>query len=275
MINLLYCGNKKVFDGMLISLLSIIKHYKGELNVFVLTMDLSNIDEKHIPVSAGQIEYLEKVLKDVNEKSELKRIDITELFLAEMADSVNMQNFYTPYCLLRLFADLILELPEKLIYLDTDTVANGDISSLFKYDVSEYEFAGTIDYLGKWFKNRKYINSGVLLLNLKKIRETGLFEKTREVCKNKKMAFPDQDALNKYAVSKMFLPTKYNSQRRYHSDDVIQHFCKSIRLFPFFHTINIKPWEVEKVQKIYKNHAYDDILLDYQKRIMEIKEMKL
>ena len=43
---------------------------------------------------------------------------------------------------------------------------------------------GSLDYYGKWFfKNKKikfnYINSGVLLLNLKKIRETGLFKKAR------------------------------------------------------------------------------------------------
>ena len=66
---------------------------------------------------------------------------------------------------------------------------------------------GSLDYYGKWFfKNKKirfnYINSGVLLLNLKKIRETGLFKKAREMCQNKKMFMPDQSSLNKLSVGK-------------------------------------------------------------------------
>ena len=48
---------------------------------------------------------------------------------------------------------------------------------------------GSLDYYGKWFfKNKKikfnYINSGVLLLNLKKIRETKLFKKARQCKRN-------------------------------------------------------------------------------------------
>lgn len=66
---------------------------------------------------------------------------------------------------------------------------------------------GSLDYYGKWFfKNKKikfnYINSGVLLLNLKKIRETELFKKAREMCQNKKMFMPDQSSLNKYLLVK-------------------------------------------------------------------------
>ena len=40
MINLMFCGNYKVIDGMIISLLSIVKYCKKPLNIFVLTMDL-------------------------------------------------------------------------------------------------------------------------------------------------------------------------------------------------------------------------------------------
>ena len=68
---------------------------------------------------------------------------------------------------------------------------------------------GSLDYYGKWFfKNKKikfnYINSGVLLLNMKKIRETGLFKKAREMCQNKKMFMPDQSSLNKLSVVKSY-----------------------------------------------------------------------
>ena len=51
MINLMFCGNDKVIDGMIISLLSIVKHCKKPLNVFILTMDLHELNEKYMPIN--------------------------------------------------------------------------------------------------------------------------------------------------------------------------------------------------------------------------------
>lgn len=126
-------------------------------------------------------------------------------------------------------------------------------------------FHGSLDYYGKWFfKNKKikfnYINSGVLLLNLKKIRETELFKKAREMCQNKKMFMPDQSSLNKLSVGKKIEKRKYNEQRRLKKDTVFQHFTTSFRLLPFFHKVTIKPWDIEKVHKGLKIFEYDDIL---------------
>lgn len=129
---------------------------------------------------------------------------------------------------------------------------------------------GTLDYYGKWFfKNKKikfnYINSGVLLLNLKKIRETGLFKNARKMCTNKKMFMPDQSSLNKLAVNKKIEKRKYNEQRRLHKNTVFQHFTTSFRLFPIFHKVTIKPWDIDKVHKGLKIFEYDDILERIQK----------
>ena len=43
----MFCGNDKVLDGMIISLLSIVKHCKKTLNVYILTMDLQEMNEKY------------------------------------------------------------------------------------------------------------------------------------------------------------------------------------------------------------------------------------
>ena len=136
---------------------------------------------------------------------------------------------------------------------------------------------GSLDYYGKWFfKNKKikfnYINSGVLLLNLKKIRETGLFKKAREMCQNKKMFMPDQSSLNKLSVNKKIEQRKYNEQRRLRKDTVFQHFTTSFRLLPFFHKVTIKPWNIDKVHKKLKIFEYDDILYGYKSIQKEIKE---
>ena len=136
---------------------------------------------------------------------------------------------------------------------------------------------GSLDYYGKWFfKNKKikfnYINSGVLLLNLEKIRQTKLFKRAREMCKEKKMFMPDQSSINKLSVGKKIEQRKYKEQRMLKKDTVFQHFTTSFRLLPFFHKVTIKPWNIEKVHKKLKIFEYDDILYGYTSIQKEIKE---
>ena len=274
-INLLYCGNFKVFDGLLISLLSMTKYTKEIIKVFVITMDLQSINLDYAPISQSQINYLENMIKEVNSESSIKLFDISKIFLEETKNSPNLKNNYTPYTLARLYADKIPEIPNKILYLDTDTIMHGDISSVFETDIENYEFAAAIDFLGKFFIRYNYQNAGVMLLNMKKIRETKLFQRARNLIKTKKMAFPDQDALNKLVEKKKFISTKYNEQRMLHKKTVIHHFCKSIRWFPFFHTVNIKPWNVDDVRNVYKLHCYDDVLDEYKKRISKLKKKEV
>ena len=113
----------------------------------------------------------------------------------------------------RLFADMIPEIPYKIIYLDTDTIVNGDLKELFKIDITDYELA-CVDDLYNWlnpyrWKVKHYFNSGVLLLNMKAIRKTKLFKNSREMVATKKMFSPDQDALNFIVKKKLVLPNKF------------------------------------------------------------------
>ena len=259
MISLMYTGNDKVFKGILLSTLSIIKNTDEPININILTMTIDNFK----PINEEMINILDSVVKKKNKDSYVKLYDLTDIFIREMSDSKNLNNFYTPYCLLRLFSDLV-ELPEKIIYLDTDTMINKDIKGFYDIDVKDYEFAGVVDRLGRWFIDVNYINSGVLLLNLEKIRETKLFVKSRELIKNKKMAFPDQSALNKLKQFYLKIPSIYNNQGNIKDNTVVKHFSKSIRFLPFYHTINVKQWDVVNVHKKLKIFMYDDLYSEYE-----------
>lgn len=286
MINLLFTGNDKIFSGLSISLISIIKHCKEPLNVKVLTMDLSEQNPNYKPLTQDKIDKLEKYIQQVNPESRIDLYDITDLFNEKNKDSANMGNSYSPYAFLRLLADEVKEVPDKVLYLDIDIVACGNIKELYDYDVENYEYGAVKDYYGRIFINPNYINSGVMLLNMKKIRETKLFEKARHMVNTKKMAFPDQSALNKLASAKLYLPSKFNSQRRDRDTDVIRHFCKSIRWYPnmmkksnpnnkycqpmskwfrLFHTINIKPWNLDAMHTKLKCYKFDDVVDKYNK----------
>lgn len=265
MINILFGGNYKVFDGILLCLLSMTKHCKSQLNIFILTADVTELNSTYKPITTSQIKTLEKIIKQVNPNSSIKLIIANKDFNNWISCSSNKLSNYTPFAFLRLFADKIPELPEKIIYLDTDIMLNGNIEELFFTDVSNYELAVVSDRYGRFFINPKYFNSGMLLMNLKNIKETRLLEKVRNYCSKIKMAFPDQTALNKFCKNKIYLPRKFNEQGKLKNDTIIHHFSKRIKWFPFFHTLNVKPWQINEVQTKYKCNNYNDIYDEYLK----------
>ena len=266
MINLLYCGNDKAFDGLLISLLSASKNTKESIRTFILTMDLSEVNSKYKPLTENHRKYLEDMLKEQNTDSSVTLIDITDIYKSSMLNSKNLKNHFTPYAQLRLFADMIPEIPYKIIYLDIDTIVNGDLNELFKINITNYELA-CVDDLYNWlnpyrWKVRHYFNSGVLLLNMKEIKKTKLFKKSRELVANKKMISPDQDALNFSVQKKLILPERFNAKDKYYKDIVVHHFCNVRKKHHFFY--RVKPWMVDLVKE--KMTAYNDLLDEYLER---------
>ena len=230
MINLMFCGNDKVIDGMIISLLSIVKYCKKQLNIYVLTMDLSDMNENYKPITIEHANVLEKIIKKENSKSKIHLIDITNYFKEEMLNSVNIKTHYTPYILVRLFSDKVKELPDKVLYLDSDLVIYNNIEPLYNMKIESYDYAACIDEIGKVFISKNYINSGVLLMNIKKMKQENSFEKCRKMVINKKMLLPDQTALNKICNDKKYIERKYNEQSKRQVDTVIRHYSMTMKL---------------------------------------------
>ena len=271
MISVLYAGNKGAFDGILISVLSLVKHTKLPVAVYVLTMDLTDKNPAFLPIDEKCGEFLDKIVKEANGESFVKIMDVGDLFRNALIDSPNAESSYTPYTLLRLLACKISELPEKVLYLDADTIVNSDIASLWETDISEYEFGAVLDYYGKIFMGYKYVNAGVLLLNLNMIEKTHLFDKAIDMLNKKRVFLPDQTALNRLVKKKLILSRRFNEQKRFRDDTVIQHFAKTIIWLPYFHTRNIKPWNVDDVKK-HMTHKYDDILDMYKIKKKEFEK---
>ena len=267
MINVLFGGNHKVFNGILLCLLSMTKYCKDKINVFILTADVTELNKDFEPISQKQKNLLENILKKTNENSKVTLIKLEDEFNNWIYSSSNKSNYYTPFAFLRLFADKIENLPNKIIYLDTDIMINGNIKELFDINIDNVELAVVNDRYGHILIRPQYFNSGMLLMNMEKIKENNLLGKVRDFCSKRKMAFPDQSALNKFCKKKMYLPRRFNEQGRLRNDTIIHHFSKKIKWFPVFHTTNVKPWQINLVHKKYKCFAYDDIFKDYLKYI--------
>jgi lipopolysaccharide biosynthesis glycosyltransferase len=267
--NIMYCGDSNILDGLIISVLSLIKNTKEELHIYVLTMKYENEYQKYKPLDNNSIEHIDNLLKKENKNSFIKLIDVTDL-VNEYPPRANIKTRFTPYCMLRLYADLVEEMPSRVLYLDTDVVCLKDPKELYEMDIDKYELVGVLDYYGSHFyrKNiykKDYINSGVLLMNMYLIKENKLFLKARRRCKWVKMLLPDQTALNLLCRRKKIIPRKYNEQRKIKEDTVFRHFTTIFKTWPTIHTQTIKPWDIEKLHEVLKVHEIDDILEQYLK----------
>lgn len=120
-----------------------------------------------------------------------------------MFTEVNKQdyNYFTKAALYRLLIPLLIE-EDKAIYLDCDTIVCHDIKELWDIDV---DFIGGCKDPQFNFrkqqtktKGRYYINSGVLLFNLKQIRAKmpDYVEKIINIQNNYKLELIDQDIIN-------------------------------------------------------------------------------
>ncbi len=265
MVNILFCGNYGVFDGALCATLSILKRTSSNepFCFYIFTMDLKHLKDTYTPITDEQISFLDSVVKKYGEKNEVKGIDVTELYMKEFSGCPNEDAYCSPYTLIRLFADMIEGMPDKLLYLDIDLLFNKDVHLLYDIDIEGYEYAAARDHYGKLLVSPNYINAGVLLFNMKETKKTGLLAKARVLIKTKKLTFADQSAIIRSTTRRKMLSQRFNDQKFLYSDTVVRHFSKRLFWLPFPHTDNIKPWHVSRVHKVFGYTEFDDILFEY------------
>ena len=265
MINILFAGNDGVFDGMLTCALSIFMRSKLDEGVtfYVLTMDVSHLKDSYVPISDKKLAFFDEVIKKYNLENRVVKLDVTDLYMKEFSGCPNESAYCSPYTLIRLFADEIPEIPDKILYLDVDIMFNRDIHNIYDIDIERYEYAAARDHYGKYMISPNYVNAGVLLFNMKEMRKTGIFERARELIKTKKLVFADQSALIRSTTKKKMLPQRFNDQKFLHKHTVVRHFSKRLFWLPYPHTDNIKQWDVSRVHRIFRYYAFDDVLYEY------------
>lgn len=112
---------------------------------------------------------------------------------------------------------------DKVLYLDIDTLVLDSLEDLWNMDMTDYAIAAWPEDRDKelimdwcWpprtkMQHSKYVNSGVVLFNLKFIREHEIDKKWIEILKTIKLPLPDQDAINLACDGHIkYLDTIYN-----------------------------------------------------------------
>lgn len=262
--DILFCGNDKVFDGVLTAGLSIVCRMETPrpLNIHIFTMELTRVSADYLPMTQEHAQIIERALCCHNPETKVILYDVTESYEKHLKENANEGCYCSPYTLLRLLADLY-PMPDKLLYLDADVMACRDIGLLYDQDVSGVEYAAARDHYGHFLVSPNYINAGVLLFNMKLCRQTGIFEKARQLIRVKKLTFADQSALIRSTTRKKMLRHWFNDQKFLYKKTVIRHFSKRLFYLPYPHTENIKQWHIDKVHKKFGYTCFDDIYEEY------------
>jgi lipopolysaccharide biosynthesis glycosyltransferase len=98
---------------------------------------------------------------------------------------------------------------KKCLYLDSDEIVSCDLSELYNIDLTDFYFAGVLNFLEDDQRKSNHINSEVLLINLEKWRKDNIIDSFLLFVNNNLNA-SSEEILNSVCKNTLRLPFKYN-----------------------------------------------------------------
>ncbi len=200
------CCTETWYSHLIVGLYSLLENTKSIKKIYLL-LETDNVYD---------VPYLDYLIKKYN--VEFKLIKVNKLIEKKLKRNCpNKNSYFTDFTFGKLLLSDIVE-ESKVLYLDTDAIAVKDISDIWNYDISDYYIAGVKDWgveergnIEELGINGKYINAGVVLFNLDKMRRDNIEEKCFELINKIELIFLDQDALNYVCTdNELYLPVMYN-----------------------------------------------------------------
>lgn len=164
------------------------------------------------------------IIKSWVESFKGKKVCFYQMKKESFADFPIDEHTYLDYgAYIRLYLGECLKQIDKVLYLDCDVIVNGSLCELWNTDISDYAVAGVRDRINDYIRvynrldypmSEGYINSGMMLINLKKWREDDFFKKAQQLACEKGASVlknHDQDIINAiYHGQILILPFRYN-----------------------------------------------------------------
>lgn len=233
MINILMAANERVYPGVEVVLWTTMFHNKG-INWHIFTMDLSIEDNGKGMYFVGllpwQKERMEKIVRYLDPTSRITFHDTHDLYMQYFWKNPNEWSPFTPYTMLRLFADIELPYLNHILYLDCDVAVQGDIISMYWEYLQKgamycaYVCPDACQYEGEMV-------AGIMLMDLKRMRETGFLEEARKNLCTHVYRYPDQDAIRDTGIKPYPLPETYSYMEdleKCHYTPTILHFTNRL-----------------------------------------------
>jgi len=277
--NILYQFNEKYAPYTSVSMTSLLENNREAESIifWILGEGLSEDSINRLRKNVGQY-------SDTGRERIIKFID-TNRMIAHMKD-LNMPTYRGSYAAnIRLFvSEFIPKDVNRLLYLDSDTIINCELESVFDRDLGGKTIGMVYDSLGESHKknlgiskDEGYYNSGVILFDMKKWRENRFTEKIIDHVKNVRAQYPspDQDLINVVCKGEIFtLPAGLNYQpfhsaysdrtyysyygkTKYYTRDEISDARENVSIYHCFRFIGEFPWHKDNL------HPFNEIFDQY------------
>lgn len=205
---------------------SIVKNSSSENNYDILVLE-NGVSQKN----------KDRLLSLVNDHDNFK-IRFFNVNSFDEIKSVHTRAHFSPATYARLFIPRVFKSQEKVLFIDADTVVNHDVAELLDEDLGDNLVAAVKDIVMEGFVKYKaisdhhtgameageylsdylemedpdgYFQAGLIVFNLKKMREEDTFSKLIETLNDKLYWFLDQDIMNKVFHGRVkYLPLNWN-----------------------------------------------------------------
>ena len=203
-----YCGTRNVYQDMIPSMKSLLIH--------------SNVEKIYFLIEDDEFPY--------ELPPEVECINISNQQWFDINTCPNMKNRCSYMVLLRVVFSKIFPHLDRILTIDNDTVVKNNISELWDLDLSNYYLAGCPEY-NKTTSTFTYINMGLAMLNLEKIRKDKKDDELLYNLNNYYYLEAEQSCINQGCQNAILvLPNTYNSnwytiKQENTTQTKIQHFA--------------------------------------------------
>ena len=175
----------------------------------------------------------------------------------------NYGNRWTYMILVRAaFSKLFPEL-DTILSLDVDTIVTKDISDLWELPVCMDDFYVAACREPKKSDGMLYFNAGVMLLNLKKLRETGMDDLLIIDLNANRYGFCEQDCMNKHFQRHILkIPAEYNANA----------FTEETKTIRVMHYAAVRDWSGMPLVTHYRDMDWKEVLERRQRMLSAIAD---
>ena len=272
-INILLSVNKKFFEHIEELIASLLHYSSKNLNIYLMYVqdELSQDDIKHIENFVNNMGN-GKIFSVLFDIKHLEGMPVTD----DEGSFFGMEAYSRLFCAFKLPKDV-----EKILYLDADMICTGDIAELYNIDFEDKMWGACKDNgIREKDLNRlelplnySYINSGMLLINVNKIRkwytEKDIAKMIRDV--HEILIYPDQDFINKFFWNDIkIVKNKYNLIAK----DIRYKDLKEKPLI-IHYAGSSKPWDedVSRFDKEYIEPYYESMRLQGEYKKEKLKNL--
>ena len=182
-----YCGTRNLYNDMIPAANSLLVH--------------SDVDKIYFLIEDDEFPY------EIDDKIECLNVSNQTYFTP---DGPNFNSSWTYMVLIRAALSKIFPQYDTILSLDVDTIVNENISDLWDIDISDYYLAACKEP-EKSNNNFMYINMGVALFNLKKMRDDQMDDKIIKALNTKFYKYNEQDCISELCQNHIYkLNPQYN-----------------------------------------------------------------